>query len=461
MTTPQTARPTLQESLARGAELRKTLRRADHARFEALDRDPVDILEEQHTSRLPQLVPVRVGRMMQSAFAYYRGTAAQMAADLATEARTGVHVVADGDAHVANFGMFASPERRLLFDLNDFDEASIAPWEWDVKRLGASVVLAGRDIGMSEDGCRDAVVSAVRSYRETLKELYGLTALERFYYRVETDQLEQLANAEGRKVLDQAAKKARRRTSDKVLRSVTTRDDEGRLRIADQPPIVQHLNLASNDVIPDLLRAYRDTVNVDIAVLLEQYELVDRALRIVGVGSVGTRCSILLLTGPADEALFLQVKEAQPSVLVTYGGMPRRRPGRRVIAQPSGAFEGYRVVTGQRVMQAVSDRFLGWFEHDGHDYYVRQFRDMKGSVDLATLTPSVLLGYARLCGRLLARAHAQSPDGAAVRGYLANGESFDGAVATWSRLYADQAEKDHAALVAAVASGRLEAEEGV
>jgi uncharacterized protein (DUF2252 family) len=456
-----TTRPTLSASLARGAELRRTLARRDHARFTPGERDPIAVLEEQHKTRLTHLVPVRVGRMMQSPFAYYRGSAAQMAVDLRGEARTDIRVVADGDAHVANFGLFASPERRLLFDLNDFDEASIAPWEWDVKRLGASVVLAGRDIGMPEDACSSAVVGAVRSYRETMRELYEMSALERFYYRVETEDLEQVAQAESRKVLEQAERKARKRTSDKVLRSITTKDVDGRLRIVDQPPIVEHLHLAADDEIPDLLQAYKDTAAVDIAVLLEQYELVDRALRIVGVGSVGTRCNILLLTGPAGEPLFLQVKEAQPSVLVTYGGMPQHSPGRRVVARATTGREGYRVVTGQRVMQAVSDRFLGWFEHDGRDFFVRQFRDMKGSIDLATLTAPALNGYSRLCGRLLARAHAQSPDGAVIRGYLAKGESFDTAIATWSHLYADQAEQDHAALVAAVASGRLQAAEGV
>lgn len=455
-------RPTLAEQLARGAELRRMLRRRAHAELVLPERDVVAVLEEQHTTRLPHLVPVRVGRMMQSPFAYYRGTAAQMAVDLRDAPRTDVRVVADGDAHVANFGLFASPERRLIFDLNDFDEASIAPWEWDVKRLGASIVLAGRDIGMSEDACRDAVVGAVAEYRTSLLKLYEVTALERFYYRVETAQLEELVRNEGaRKVLLDAERKARKRTSDKVLRSITTTDAEGELRIVDQPPIVQHLGLVGPEAMANLIRAYRDTVHQDISVLLEQYHLVDGALRIVGVGSVGTRCHILLLVGPAGEALFLQAKEAQTSVLVTYGGMPMTRAGTRVLAQPTSGREGWRVVTGQRVMQAVSDRFLGWLEHDGRDYYIRQFRDMKGSIDLATLQPATLHGYARLCGGLLARAHAQSPDGAVVRGYLDKGESFDTAVATWSRLYADQSEKDHATLVEAVRTGRLEAHEGV
>jgi uncharacterized protein (DUF2252 family) len=455
-------RPTLAESMARGAELRRSLRRREHARLELPERDPVAVLEEQHTTRLPHLVPVRVGRMMQSAFAYYRGTAAQMAVDLRDGVRTGILVLADGDAHVANFGLFASPERRLIFDLNDFDEASPAPWEWDVKRLGASVVLAGRDIGMGEEACRDAVAASVRAYRETLITLFEMTALERFYYRVETAELERLAaQGEGRRVLEEAERKARKRTSDRLLRSVTSQDVDGRLRIVDQPPIVEHLGLVAAEVVPLLVRAYKDTVQQDVAVLLEQFDHVDGALRIVGVGSVGTRCHILLLVGPAGEPLVLQAKEAQPSVLVTYGGMPARAPGRRIVAQPAYGREGWRVVTAQRILQAVSDRFLGWFEHDHRDYYVRQFRDMKGSVDLSTLTPAVLAGYARLCGSLLARAHAQSPDCAVVRGYLDTGESFDAAVATWSRLYADQTEKDHAALVAAVRSGRLAATEGV
>ncbi len=454
-------RPTLSELLARGEALRRTLRRRDHGRLDLGERDPIAVMEEQHTTRLADLVPVRVGRMMQSPFAYYRGSAAQMAADLRDEPRTDVFVVADGDAHVANFGLFASPERRLMFDLNDFDEANPAPWEWDVKRMGASIVLAGRDIGQTEDWCGDAVAASVGAYRDSLRALYGMTALERFYFGADAEEIQRVAAGPGRRVLAEAGKKARKRTSDAVLRKITTQDVDGRPRIADQPPIVQHPGLVDAAVVPDLLRAYKDTVSPDIAVLLEQYEMVDTALRVVGVGSVGTRCHIVLLIGPAGEPLFLQVKEAPPSVLVTYGGMPRQRVGRRVVAQPAYGREGFRVVAGQRVMQAASDRFLGWFEHNGRDFYVRQFRDMKGSIDLSSLTPDVLLGYSRLCGRLLARAHAQSPDGAVIRGYLADGERFDGAIATWSRLYADQAEKDHESLVAAVQSGRLEAAEGV
>jgi uncharacterized protein (DUF2252 family) len=459
--TPTPARHTLSEQFALGAELRQSMRRRDHVRFEVCERDPIAVMEQQHATRVPELVPVRVGRMMQSPFACFRGSAAQMAADLKDAPRTGVIVVADGDAHVANFGLFASPERRVVFDLNDFDEANPAPWEWDVKRMGASIVLAGRDIGASEDSCRDIVVAAASAYRKTLKRLYGMTALERFYFRVETRDLERVAGEAGREVLAAAEKRAHRRTSDRALQTIPTQDVDGRMRIVDDPPLLRHAGLVASDTVPDLVRDYQRTAAVDIAVLLEQYELVDSALRVVGVGSVGTRCDIALLIGPAGEPLILQVKEAPQSVLVTYGGMPRQRAGRRVVAQPAHGREGFRVVAGQRVMQAVSDRFLGWFEHQGRDYYVRQFRDMKASIDLSTLTPDVLLGYARLCGGILARAHAQSPDGAVIRGYLGRGESFDGAIATWSRLYADQAEKDHAALVAAVGSGRLEAAEGV
>ncbi|WP_062316421.1 DUF2252 domain-containing protein [Demequina maris] len=459
---PLEARPTLSEQLRRGRELRHELRRRDHAALDLPDRDVIGLLEEQHATRMPDMVPVRVGRMMQSPFAFYRGSAAQMAHDLRDAPRTDVRVVACGDAHVANFGLYASPERRLMFDLNDFDEVNVAPWEWDVKRLGASIVLAGRDVGASEDDCGDAVAEAVRAYRRALHRLFEMTALERFYYRVEADRLEESARGTAvRDLMRKAERKARRRTSTRVLRSITTEGSGAALRIVDEPPVLRHLGLVAPEAAVRLMEAYRDTTAPDVVALLEQFTVVDGAFRAVGVGSVGLRAHIVLLVGPSGEPLFLQAKEARPSVLVSHGGMPFAQ-ARRALSTPGGpGREGWRVVTGQRVMQAVSDRFLGWFAYDGHDYYIRQFRDMKGAVDLEALTPAALAGYAGVCGALLARAHAQSAGGGAIRGYLGGGRTFDEAVATWSRRYADVAERDHAALVAAVRAGRLEAVEGV
>ncbi len=457
----ETRRPTMTEARAHGKALRDRVARSAHASFRPLERDPVDVIEEQNASRLAQLVPIRMGRMAQSSFAFYRGSAGQMAADLKAAPRTDVLVVADGDAHVANFGIYASPERRMVFDLNDFDEAGPGPWEWDVKRLAASVVLAGRDIGMTEDACSEAVLGAVQEYRSGLGRLLDLTAVERYYFRVEVTELEELVRKPGRKLLKKATRKAERRTSDQVLDKITTEDVDGTPRIVEQPPIIQRLRSVTAQEAVDTWTEYRHNARVDVAALLEQFELVDGALRIVGVGSVGTRCHILLLIGPAGEPLVLQAKEAQRSVLVTHGGMPDTL-GRRIrVSWPAHGREGFRVVSAQRVLQAVSDPFLGWFSLGGRDYYMRQFRDMKGSIDLSTLTPQALTGYAKLCGSLLARGHAQSPDAPIVSGYLGSSDSFDQAIAAWAPHYADQAERDHAALVAAIADGRVAAESGV
>ncbi|WP_062311634.1 DUF2252 domain-containing protein [Demequina rhizosphaerae] len=459
---PRAPRPRLEEQLARGRALRRTLKRRDHAALELPDRDVIGLLEEQNATRMPEMVPIRVGRMMQSPFAFYRGTAAQMAHDLRDAPRTDVRVVACGDAHLANFGLYASPERRLMFDLNDFDEVDVAPWEWDVKRLGASIVLAGRDIGASEKACAAAVSEAVCAYRGGLEKLFAMTALERFYYRVEADRVEESTRGSAaRRLMRTAEKKARKRTSTRVLRSITTEGSGGDLRIVDDPPILRHLGLITPESTLRLMKVYRDTAAPDVVTLLEQFTVVDGAFRAVGVGSVGLRAHIALLVGPSGEPLFLQAKEARPSVLVSQGGMPLGRPEREPQPPAGLGREGWRVVTGQRIMQAVSDRFLGWFAHEGRDYYIRQFRDMKGAIDLESLTAASLTDYAAVCGALLARAHAQSPGAGTIRGYLADGTTFDEAIAAWSRRYADVAERDHAALVAAVRSGRLDAEEGV
>lgn len=459
---------TVQESRAQGKELRSTIARSAHAAVGPAERDPVAILATQHASRLAGLIPVRIGRMLQSPFAYYRGTAAVMAHDLSTGPRTGVEVVSCGDAHVSNFGLFASPERRLLFDLNDFDEAGNAPWEWDVKRLAASVYVGGRDIGMSEAACTDAAEAAVRAYRESLARLYELSALERYYYQVDAEQLTGLTAAGNRAVVRKTVKKARSRTSEQVLAKIVTTEADGRWRIADQPPITRHVDHATVAELQLLFERYRATLRQDVALLLSQFTLADFVLRVVGVGSVGTRCYVIMFVGPQNEPLFLQAKEAQPSVLATYGGLPDALPdGVPGTGEPHT--QGHRVVAAQRILQAQSDPFLGWItgwageaaNRPRVDYYWRQFRDMKGSVDLATLTPAQFTAYGVLCGGLLARAHSQSPGGAVVRGYLGQSDAFDRAVARWSRGYADQCEADYAALAAAVQSGRLPVEHGI
>ena len=447
------------DAVLHGRELRKKLPRRAMAEFDAPDRDPVSILEQQNRDRLAELVPIRIGRMLQSPFAYYRGTAAVMASDLAAAARTEVSLVVCGDAHLSNFGIFASPERRVVFDLNDFDEATFGPWEWDVKRLVASVVVAGRSIGLDRTQCTSAAMATAESYRLGLANLLAQPALERFYTRVETDWLETQLDSDTQRVLRKTVKHARRRTSDRVLATVATTDADGEPRIRDEHPIIRHDAAADVSRAASTVEAYRRSVRTDIAVLLEQFRLVDVALRIVGVGSVGTRCVIALLLGPNGEPLFLQMKEASTSVLESYGHLQGRSAWRASVDVPGD--EGWRVVAGQRVLQAVSDPFLGWAKFDGRDYYCRQFRDMKGSIDLEKLTPTQFASYGMLCGAVLARGHAQSPDAMLVTAYLGRSRRFDEAVTTWAHLYADQVERDYAGLEAAVRSGRLPAEDGV
>lgn len=445
-----------------GRDLRARVKRSAQADLILpKSRDPIGILEEQHESRLTDLVPVRIGRMSQSVFAFYRGSAAVMAADLADAPQTGLNVVCCGDAHVSNFGFYASPERSLLFDLNDFDEASVAPWEWDLKRLTASVHVGGRDIGMREDACRDATQRAAAAYRESLRALMRMTALERYYYKVDADLVQRMLASDQTR---QAVKKARKRTSDQLLAKITMRDEKGKgLCIVDQPPVTRHVPHAAAEDLEGLFQQYLGTLREDTAWLLSQFRLVDFVLRVVGVGSVGTRCYVLAFEGPQGEVLFLQAKEAQASVLTTYGKMPRTIPG---AAGGIDHTEGHRVVAGQRILQAQSDPFIGhivgWAGEKGDrprvDYFWRQFRDMKGSIDLATLDGDQFTAYGELCGRLLARAHSQSPAAAAIAGYLGKGGRFDEAISDWSAGYADQCEADYAALKAAIKSGRLPAE---
>ncbi|WP_454043074.1 DUF2252 domain-containing protein [Cellulosimicrobium sp. Marseille-Q8652] len=458
---------TLVESRAAGRALRDRVPRRSEGQLVLPERDPVAVIEEQNRDRLQELVPLRIGRMLESPFAFYRGTAATMAHDLRDAPRTGVHVVACGDAHVSNFGLFASPERRVVFDLNDFDEACDAPWEWDVKRLAASMYVGGRDKGMSEAECGDAARQSVRGYREALAELFARSALERFAFQVDTDTIEPFLLKEGRAEMRRTVRKARRRTSEQVVQKITARTADGGQRIVDQPPVTQHVDIASVEELTGLFESYREPLRADVRLLLGQFTLVDFVLRVVGVGSVGTRCYILLLEGPSGEPLVLQVKEAMTSVLSRYGGMPDALPAdlAPVGDVPS---QGRRVVAAQRILQAHSDPFLGWVaveapERTGRprtDFFWRQFRDMKGSVELDRLAPHQLTRYGELCGRVLARAHSQSPGARVALGYLGRSEAYDEAIARWSRAYADVVEQDYAALEAAAASGRVPAERG-
>jgi uncharacterized protein (DUF2252 family) len=456
--------------VARGRAARTTAPRGDHGRWQpAEDRpDPVALLAEQSADRVPELVPLRYGRMLVSPFTFYRGAALIMAGDLAGTLRTGVTVQLCGDAHLSNFGVFGSPERRLLFDINDFDETFPGPWEWDVKRLAASFEVAGRDRGFDPADRRDIVLAGVREYRERMRDAARMGTLEAWYDHLEVERLMDLVRTEVRKrrlsrtelrAAERHVAEARTRDSVRVFAKRAERVD-GELRIRAEPPLIVPLEeLIRPDseweraevLIKQLLQSYRRTLGAQHHPL-EEYRYVDTARKVVGVGSVGTRCYILLLVGRDDhDPLFLQVKEATASVLERF-----LRGGRH-------GHHGARVVIGQRSMQAASDIFLGWQRITGldgatRDYYVRQLHDWKGGADVDRLRVAGATVYARLCAATLARAHARWGDRIAIAAYLGRGDRFDRAVADFSAAYADQNERDYHALVRAVESGRVVAE---
>jgi uncharacterized protein (DUF2252 family) len=426
-------------------------------------RDPIEILIRQAQTRTPALVPIRYGRMVRSPFAFFRGGAAIMAADLAGTEVSGIRAQLCGDAHLVNFGVFAAPDRRLVFDVNDFDESHAGPWEWDVKRLAASVEVAGRDRGFRGRERRDAVRGAARAYRKAMGRFGAMRAIDVWYSRLDEDEVSSRVGGSRRKHLSKAAAKARRKDSLRALDRLTY-DADGEPRIISDPPLIVPL-----DEIPGLedpaavragleasLRSYQRTLQHNRRQLLNSYRIVDMAHKVVGVGSVGTRCWIVLLLGrDATDPLFLQVKEAEASVLEPYAG--RRR----------GINQGRRVVEGQQLMQAASDVFLGWIrveeDIDGHrrDYYIRQLWDAKGSLPVETMSSAELTDYAAVCGWTLARGHARSGDPAAIAAAIGRGDGFDREMARFAKAYAAQNEADHAALVAAVESGRVPAQSGL
>jgi len=467
---------TVVETPADRAERGRAVRRASPRRNLAAlhlpsDRpDPVELLEGQAATRIPELVPIRYGRMLTSPFAFYRGAALLMASDLAAGPQSGLTVQLCGDAHLSNFGVFGSAERRLVFDLNDFDETLPGPFEWDVKRLAASFEVAGRDRDFSDPQRAKAVLNAVRSYREWMRTLAGARNLDVWYSRLDVETIEGNLRAQQAKrqaeTVAKAAAKARTKDSLKAFAKLTEEVD-GEPRIVSDPPlIVSAADLARDagidferrleNIIHGLYRDYRRTLQPDRRHLLEEFRLVDLARKVVGVGSVGTRCWILLLLGrDDDDPLFLQIKEAQASVLEPYLG------------QSEYENHGERVVAGQRLMQATSDIFLGWLRSketlDGaeRDFFVRQLWDWKTSVDLDTILPEGLELYGQVCGFLLARAHARSGDRIAIASYLGKGDAFDRALAEFAVAYADQNERDHAALRKAADEGRIPVEEGL
>jgi uncharacterized protein (DUF2252 family) len=410
-------------------------------------RDPILVLEEQEEGRIAELLPIRHRRMMDSPLSFFRGAAAVMAEDLAGTPATGLLVQACGDAHLLNFGIFATPERRLAFDVNDFDETLPATFEWDVKRLAASVLLAGRERGFTVEQCEQAAQAAAQSYRSETDACSRTPYLDVWYSRLDVAELMAvMRKAESRRLEQQVVRKARHATSLGALDKLT-RVIDGRRRIVDAPPLIEHLpSPARGAQAPAVVRRYRSSLPDDRRVLLDRYRIVDWARKVVGVGSVGTDDAIVLALGDSEkDPLFLQVKEARASVLERFAGRSR---------YPS---HGQRVVWGQRIMQAASDIFLGWTRLGERDYYVRQLRDMKGSIAIEKLLSQELADYARTCGAALGRAHARSGDAVAIAGYLGGGDNFDRAIARFAAAYADQTERDHALLIRAVNSGRLEA----
>ncbi len=443
------AQVTLEERRARGRALREQTPRSSHALWAATPNrpDPLGVLEAQASTRLPDLVPLRYARMRVSPFAFLRGSAAVMAQDLAQTPRTGIQTQLCGDCHCANFGVYASPERTLLFDLNDLDETYPGPWEWDVKRLAASLLVAGRGNGCTAAECRTAVLAGVRSYRQHMAEFAGLATLDVWYTRVTVaDVLNAIASKPAKQQAQRQVAKARQRTSLQAFAKLTTLVDGHRI-IANDPPLVMRVTEeALGGEVRVLFEQYLGSLRGAQRRVLDRFQIIDVARKVVGVGSVGTRCFMVLLTGrTVDDPLILQVKEAQASVLEAH------------LPKSGSQHEGERVVAGQELMQAASDIFLGWMTGPtGQHYYWRQLRDMKGTVDVETLSPTNLAVYAGLCGWALARAHARASGNAVeIAAYLGMSDRFDEAIASFAEVYANQTERDYQALLAGIASGRL------
>ena len=448
-----TARPWVapDERAAAGKSARKRVPRVSHATWTpTADRDPIAILGAQEADRLQDLLPLRHARMASSAFAYYRGTPAVMAADLATTPRTDIYVQASGDAHIANFGMFASPERTLVFDANDFDETLPGPWEWDIKRLAASVVIAGRENGFSASDIRAVTMQGLLGYRQWMARYASMRLIDVWYASITEADIREMGEqsgflsgkvgAERRQRLEAIFTKARRKDGMRAFESLTAVVG-GRRVILDDPPVITHVQIPGGAAsLEKAFTDYRATLAENRRDFLERYRFVDFALKVVGVGSVGTRCFVVVLQGrDENDPMILQAKEASTSVMAPY------------LQASLHGNQGERVVVGQRLMQATPDIFLGWTRGPGgRDFYFRQLWDMKGSVDIATLQPIGLGVYASICGRALARTHARSGDAVAIAAYMGTSDTFDGAIADFAETYADQNERDHAAYVAAI-----------
>lgn len=439
-----------------GSDLRHAVPRSSHAELvvDASRPDAVTVVERSNAGRLTDLVPIRVGRMAATPFAFLRGSAGLMAYDLARTPLTGVGVQICGDAHAANFGLYADARGGLIIDLNDFDETVHGPWEWDVKRLAASLVLAGREAGADEHACRSAAFDAVGAYRRTMRLLAKLPALEAWQAIADEELVSHTDAHDLLGTLERVSQKAMKNTSGRFAARSTERTEEGGRRFVDAPPVLRRVPDGEAAAVAAALGHWVDTLPEDLLPLIERHAIHDVAFRVVGTGSVGTRSYVVLLLDHRGEPLVLQVKEARPSALLPY--LPAA--GFKV---PEVVHEGRRVVLGQRRMQIVSDPLLGWTRVDGRPFQVRQFRNRKGSVDPAALAPGQLDDYGRMTGALLARAHAHSVDPRLIAGYCGKGDVLDEAISTFAVAYADRTEADHAVLVAGIREGRISAETGV
>src|SRR5271165_399223 len=440
------------ERMAAGKALRDALPRADHARWKKDDTrpDPIDILQAADADRVPELVPIRYGRMLQSPFAFFRGSAGIMAADLAHTPATGLHVQACGDCHLMNFGGFATPERNILFDINDYDETLPAPWEWDVKRLVASFVLAARENGFSDAKGRDIAETCARSYRKHLRDFAQMHPLDVWYARVTSDDLLQTLPANERPRVEARIEKAAAQDGSEMDFPKLAGMVGGKVTIRDAPPLIFHPDIARapdfETAVEQVLRDYRETLADDRRTLLDRYRFVDAAMKVVGVGSVGRRCWVVLTMSESNDPLFLQFKEAVASVLEPYAG------------ESVYPHHGQRVVIGQRLTQPASDMFLGWVTGPGgKQFYVRQLRDAKIKPLVETFDEELMTVYAKACGWVLARAHAKAGDASTIGGYLGGSNQFDDAMGKFAVAYADQAERDYATLKAAVRKGTVQA----
>jgi uncharacterized protein (DUF2252 family) len=415
-------------------------------------RDPVDQLEQNHEGRIDWLVPVRVGRMMASPYGFLRGTATVMAEDFAHLPATGITPVIGGDAHVGNFGFYASPEQQLVLDMNDFDEAHPGPWEWDLRRLTASIWVAGRENGADEDACERAVAACCAAYRDQLWQLFEQPLLDRSFKRLDQEQLKELASTKSlRHRIEKASKRARSRTSDRALPRFT--EDRGSdRRIVEEPPLITRLDDREREHLGEGIDRYLLTLAPHWQRVVGGYTLVDMAHKVVGVGSVGLRAYVALLEGSSpDDVIFLQLKQARRSVIAPF------------VHGDSAWHEhqGERVVEYQQALQTVSDPLLGWTTVEGRQFYVRQFRNMKGSIKLHKIKPKAMADYAAICGRLLAKGHARTSGASMIVGYLGRSDKVDVAMCRFARAYADQTERDHEGLIKAVAAGRVAAEHGI